>query len=81
MGTRYAGELQWKSGDRTYYAFARETPEDDGTVSYVPAMQTFIRDAPGPVVEASLERFPHSDAALGRAKNLLQQYFGLDGDA
>jgi hypothetical protein len=81
METRYAGELQWKSGERTYYAFARARPEDDGTVSYVPAMQTFICNAAGPVVEASLERFPHSDAALGRAKDLLQRYFGLDGDA
>ena len=81
MSTRYAGELQWKSGERTYCAFARETPEEDGTVSYVPAMQTFIRDAAGPLVEASQERFPHSDAALGRAKDLLQRYFGLDGDA
>jgi hypothetical protein len=81
MGTKYAGELQWKSGERTYHAFAREAPEDDGTMSYVPAMQTFILDAAGPVVEASLERFPRSDAALWRAKDLLQQYFGLDGDA
>jgi hypothetical protein len=80
MATRYAEELQWRSGERTYYAFAREIPTDDGTVSYIPAMQTIIRDAAGPVVEARLERFPHSAGALSRAKDLLQQYFGLDAD-
>ena len=70
--------LQWKSGERTYYALAREVANLDGTTSFVPAVQTVIRDAAGPVVEARLEHFQSSDAALARAKGLLQQYFGLD---
>jgi hypothetical protein len=73
--------LQWKSGERTYYAFAREVPHLDGTTSFYPAIQTVIRDAAGPVVEARRERFQKSGEALARGKGLLQQYFGLDPQA
>lgn len=77
----YTKSLQWKSGERTFYALAREATDTDGTVSYVPAVQTVIRDAAGPIVEASAERFSAPDAALERAKVLLQDYFGLDRGA
>jgi len=69
---------EWKRGERTFHAFTRQVQEDDGAVAYVPAVQTVIRDAAGPVVEASREHFSAPGAALSRAKVLLQKYFGLD---
>ena len=73
--------LQWKRGERTYYAMAKQVADIDGATSFFPVVQTVIRDAAGPVVEARQERFPNSNAALLRAKGLLQQYFGLDPQA
>lgn len=77
----YTTGQQWTHGERTFHAFARRSAGDDGHVSYVPAVRTVIRDAPGPIVEANLERFHDEQAALARAKRFLQEYFGLDETA